>query len=502
MLLDIHLHSAEHSKCSMADPLSLIRQALKKGVQGVVITEHNYLWSPSEIERIKKKAELQKNFLVLSGQEIRTEIGDVLVYGAEETIKEDMRLEEIRTNYPDAAIIWAHPFRSGKLPSAEQLTSPHIDGVEVFNVNHTPKENHLALKMWHEHRFTAVAGSDAHNEKDAALFSTQFFHPVKDPSELAMEIKLGRCMPFVKEIPRAGSNLILTEIVMGTKGADESRNRFITKKFEGEKNWQKSKNSLRIRQFLHDNGFDSGKYRVPRVLDVNEDEKLYIEEGQRGELLFDTLSYVSPEIGSMYLEMSAEWLAKMHSAGFDIEKAENPLKREVKKFDSYLDSFSQTHNPYRERAARYIERVKRLQKKLFDEERDRFVQCHGDFHPKNIIIGQDRARDISTLFVSVIDFDSSLVISAESDLGCFISQFLYQFHEMPHVTEKYRMEGFVEAYAAARDLKAEDLDRNIKLFMLRTNLSIASFLIKVGKGQSEDMDLVMNGSESLYESLK
>jgi len=501
MIVEIHAHSSVHSDCSIADPVAIVRQARKKGAQGVIITEHHYQWSGEEIDALREKSEIDNSFVILAAQEVETDIGHVLVYGADETAGKGTALTDLRQRFPEAALVWAHPFRGGKVPSREELTNPLLDAVEIFNINQTPMENYLGLKLWHEYKFTALAGTDAHDSKDVAIFSTQVLHPVTNIKEFALEVKRGRCIPFVKEIPKSGSNVVLTEIIMGTKGTDEVRNRLITKQFYDEKKWQTAKKSFAIREKLYSSGFAAGKYRVPKTLDVNETSRLIIEEGQRGDILFDTLAYVAPEIGSVYFNLSAEWLAKLHLLKLRTESLESSLKREEKRFDSYLRAFSSTNSPYLGKAEKFLALLREEEKRIFLSEQDVFVQCHGDYHPKNVIIGQDRMRDISTLFISVIDFDNSIFMPPEFDVGYFISQLAYQFHDTPHVLEQYTENNFIKTYTDFTRGTVKGPDRRVQLFKLRGNMSIASFLIKVGKGVSEDMEFIISESKSIYSSL-
>jgi len=498
MLLEIHAHSKKHSTCSKADPVDIVRRARKKGVQGVIITEHQYQWTPEELVELKRESEVENSFVILSGQEVKTDIGHVLVYGADKSMADPIDLAKLRKMFPNAALVWAHPFRGGKVPSKDELLNPMLDAVEIFNINHTPQENYLALQLWHQYKFNAVAGTDAHDDKDVGLFSTQVLHPITGIEEFIEELKKGRCIPFVKEIPRSGSNLVVTEITMGTKGQDEVRNRLITKQFSDKKKWQAARDSLKIRETLYARGFNAGKYRVPKTLDINENDRLIIEEGQRGNILFDTLAYVDPAIGSEYFKLSAEWLAKLHGLKLSDGEQGRTMKREERRFDSYLSSFTSTANPHRAQAEKFIDQVKAEERKIFDKDTHGFVLCHGDYHPRNIIIGQDRARDIKTLYVSVIDFDSALSMPPEFDVGYFISQFLYQFSEIPNITKNYPVKDFVKAYRDFAGPKVEVSSQLIDLFRLRANLSIASFLIKVGKGESPDMDFLITESQTLY----
>ncbi|MFA7114561.1 MAG: PHP domain-containing protein, partial [Candidatus Omnitrophota bacterium] len=143
MLLELHSHTSRYSKCSVCTPEDLVRRIMEKGLQGLVITEHHYLWTDDEIRQLKRDAGVGEHFLIMAGQEVDTDIGHVVVYGAKETIPERIKLTELREKFPDAALLWAHPFRKGRLPEIRQLLDENINAVEIISSNHTVQESCL-----------------------------------------------------------------------------------------------------------------------------------------------------------------------------------------------------------------------------------------------------------------------------------------------------------------------------------------------------------------------
>ncbi|MGC9323768.1 MAG: phosphotransferase [Desulfomonilia bacterium] len=498
MLIEMHAHTSRHSSCSEVDAVDVVRQTMKKSVQGLVITEHHYLWSDEEIARLRQEAEIDEYFVLLAAQEVDTDNGHMLVYGAGETIEERMTVVELRERYPAAALVLAHPFRNRKIPTQSRLISPLFDAIEIFSSNHSQLENYLGLKLWHQYRFTAISGSDTHALETAGILPTQFDHPVRSMDELVDELKKGRCRPFYKEIPKAGANLTVYEITMGTKGEDESRSRLILKTPNRPENWKSIRNTSVITQHVHDHGFSNGSFRVPKTLEIDNDKMLVIEEGQRGKRLFELMLQVSPPTGREYFFLAAKWLARLHSQKIRIGSPDATIRRENRRFKSYLKSFESTYSPYLVQVRELLDAVRTFEDMLFSHAQGNFVQVHGDYHPKNIIIGQDRMQDIATLFISVIDFGNSQVFDPAFDLGYFISQFINQFRAFPHVLNQYRPESFVHTYIEEAALDGnEEFTRSVNLFRIRANLSIASFLVKVGKGRSRDMDMLIADSMDL-----
>ena len=495
MLLEIHCHTSAHSKCSQVDPVTLVKQVVKKQLQGVIITEHHYLWPEDELLRLRREAEVNDSFLILSGQEVETDMGHVVAFGAGSSIEKPLSLDELRRAFPEAALVWAHPFRSGKIPSDKAFCDARLDAIEIFSSNHTPKENYLGLAMWHKHKFTAVSGTDTHAKVTAGILPTQFDHPVKNMTDLADEIKNGRCKPFFKEIPKSGSNIVVTEITLGTKGEDEMRDRIILKEFSDEKKWEKMRGTLEVTKSIYEKDFASGLYRVPKILYVNDGEKMVIEEGQRGKSLFELIDNVSAAAGAEYFRMAARWLARLHNAGCRTGAAREAHDREKKRMKGYLKSFSETKSPYLEDAKKLIDLVDAGEDRVFSAQAERLVLCHGDYHPKNIIIGQDKTHDISTLFISVIDFGSVISAPRAFDVGYFLAQFRSQFRANDRILNAYSDDDFVSAYLAdCAGVEKEAFRGEVRFFEMRANLSIASFLIKVGKGTSPEMGDVMSRS--------
>ncbi|MFH1791251.1 MAG: phosphotransferase [Candidatus Omnitrophota bacterium] len=503
MLLEMHSHTSKHSTCSHIDPVSLVKEVARKGLQGIVITEHHYLWRQDEIDELRRSSEVNGDFLIMAGQEVESDIGHVVVLGAGSSIPQGTKLRAIRRRFPDSAIIWAHPLRKNNLPAGRQLLSPMLDAVEIFSVNHTTKENCRGLALWHKHKFTAVSGSDVHFNNLAGIFPTHFEHPVADIGSVINEIKHGRCRPFLKEIPKSGGNLSVTEVVIGTKGESEKRERIIIKNASDEKQWRKMTKSLALAENLGKNGFNDGPYRVARIIDVSAAEKSIIEEGQRGKSLFELILTVSPEVGMSYVDRTAGWLARLHRLGLRVTTLKDAKDRENRRFDSYAGAFAKTGSPYNDTAEDIVDFITARERKILSRESPKlFVQNHGDFHPKNVIIGQDRIHDISTLYVSVIDFDNTILMPASFDVGYFTAQFRNQFLAYPDILKRYAGDYFLKCYAKHAGRLRKDFGPETLLFELRANLSIAAFLIKVGKGVGKEMDSLIARSVGIMKNLR
>jgi len=126
MILEMHCHTAEHSECSHVSAAAVVQHNFDIDLQGTVLTDHHYLWTPQEIEELRRKLKVPDYYLILSGQEVTTpELGDVLVYGADVSIEKGTSLESMRKHFPDAAIIWAHPYRHENIPPRQIISSSY-----------------------------------------------------------------------------------------------------------------------------------------------------------------------------------------------------------------------------------------------------------------------------------------------------------------------------------------------------------------------------------------
>jgi len=497
MLLELHCHTAEHSRCSVVAAVDLIRQVHAKGLQGLIFTDHHYLWPPDELREVRRAAGVPDHFLVLSGQEVTTsDTGDVLVFGAPRSIPRATTLKAIRARYPEAALVLAHPFRNGKKPGPEKLLNPLLDGVEIFSSNHTVSENSRGLQAWHTHKFTAIAGTDTHGMSYAGTYPTLFDHPVATVQDIVEELRRGRCRPFFKEIPKAGSQIQVSEITIGTKGADEVRERIIIKSLRDKEKWRSAARAYEIMALIAERGFAGGKYRVPRPIDTDRETMTLIEQGLRGKTLFEKVLSADPESARSFVRLAAEWLARLHNCLLQVTPPEEFLEKEAGRLSHYVERFAEINHPHTRRARETMEAVRRAELALFDGYPDRLIQGHGDYHPKNVYIGQDRLDNWDTLYVAAIDFDSSLRLPPAFDVGTFLAQFRNQLFTYPHILSEVPEEVFFNAYLSVSTVAGPDFLRQVELFRARTNLGIAAFLIKLGLGDSENLWRVLVEAES------
>lgn len=495
MLLEMHSHTAEHSPCSSVSAKDLIRQVYAKGLDGIVFTDHHHLWPSEALLSLRSTAEVPQDFLILSGQEVSTDFGDVLVYGADRSFPRNTPLADIRRMFPEAALVWAHPYRNNQMPPDEKLLNEAVDAVEIFNSNHTVRGNTRGLKDWHRLRFIATAGTDTHAVSYAGIYPTLFFHPFKTIEEMAREMKQGRCAPFLSETSHFGASAHVFEVQMGRGDGGEPQERIIIRNPTTEEEWQASSRSFAVMEALAAHGFAEGTFRVPRVLDRDRDSLVAIEQAVQGQCLYDDLLAASPARGSETVRLAARWLARLHNSRLVVTPPDEFLIVELQRMTNYLEKFTRSGNPHTAKFREIVDAVLDEEKEIAARERDSFVQGHGDFHPKNIHIGRDGRAGPGGAYITAIDFDRSMVQPAAFDVGCFLAQFRNQFYEHPEILQWYPDRVFLDAYLDSVGPTRTDFVRQVQIFHARTNLGIASYFVGIGLGQSEKLWRVLVEAE-------
>ena len=161
MIIDFHIHT-NFSPDSRIELEELIEVVLDRGLAGVAICDHNTI---EGAKRLKKIAP----FLVIVGEEIKTEEGEIIGYFLEEEIPPYQSLEETvgMIKEQGGLVCIPHPFdrlRRSRLPlEAVESIKEEIDLVEGYNSRNVFEEDNLKAVEWAEkNKKLVVAGSDAH----------------------------------------------------------------------------------------------------------------------------------------------------------------------------------------------------------------------------------------------------------------------------------------------------------------------------------------------------
>jgi predicted metal-dependent phosphoesterase TrpH len=159
--IDFHCHTIA-SKDSLLLPEKLIRAGRKRGLDRVVVTDHNTIVGAVAAHALDPE-------LVIVGEEIMTSRGEILAAFVKEDVPRGLTPQETihRLRDQGAFISVSHPFdswRSGawKLEDLLEIT-PLVDAIEVFNARCLSEDENLkALEFASAHRLAGTAGSDGH----------------------------------------------------------------------------------------------------------------------------------------------------------------------------------------------------------------------------------------------------------------------------------------------------------------------------------------------------
>lgn len=152
---DLHIHS-KYSYDSLSQPQKIVKVAIKKGLNGIAITDHNTISGAVEARRFSSN-----DFEIIVGAEYSTECGDVTGLFLNEEIsgvkKFDELVDEIRAQ--GGIVVLNHPCRGGII--SEEMVS-RVDAIEVFNSRSKENQNRMANELASVMGKSKTAGSDSH----------------------------------------------------------------------------------------------------------------------------------------------------------------------------------------------------------------------------------------------------------------------------------------------------------------------------------------------------
>ena len=192
MLIDMHTHTSVFSTDSNLLPHDALVKAAERGVDGVLLTEHDVLWPADRVARLSE----QVGILVLSGVEVTTELGHVLVYGLTEAfprITDSKRLRDYCSER-DALMFLAHPARDPGL-RVPKAAMELFDGVEGLNGCDGPLQNQSASSRGRTRPLPPIGGSDSHALHEVGTAATEFEAEIESLADLMSALRSGDYRP-------------------------------------------------------------------------------------------------------------------------------------------------------------------------------------------------------------------------------------------------------------------------------------------------------------------
>lgn len=187
--VEFHCHTSASSD-SLVNPADLIRTCQEKGIDRVVITDHNVISGALAAKKIAPE-------MVIVGEEIKTTEGELLCAYVQEKIPKGLPpLEALsRLKAQGAFISVSHPFDASRKPWFKEgldLIKSEIDAIEIFNARSMPRStNEKARRYAADNSLAGTVGSDAHTlrELGAATMLVPEFNGADELKEAVLEAK-------------------------------------------------------------------------------------------------------------------------------------------------------------------------------------------------------------------------------------------------------------------------------------------------------------------------
>jgi predicted metal-dependent phosphoesterase TrpH len=191
MKFDLHIHTSRHSPDSQMPPIVLVRRAKQIGLDGVVITEHDWLWTEDELRELRA---VEPGLVVLAGVEVSAREGHFLAYGVSDpfAVPRGIAVADLcrEVHRQGGAVVAAHPFRWGqKFDDILRTHRPELDGLELMTNNMDADGRRRAAVIQKEHRLAGLGSSDAHSEDVLGVCYTDFDANIASTADLVAAIR-------------------------------------------------------------------------------------------------------------------------------------------------------------------------------------------------------------------------------------------------------------------------------------------------------------------------
>ncbi len=218
-VFDLHVHTNKGSRDSSLTPDELVEEAIRVGLTGVMVTEHDG-WPRHDFEQFAR----DKNVILIRALEAYTPLGHVITLGLDghvtgfaggiETVRQLRKEVDRRGGY----MILAHPFRflfdphgiytqnklfedPSSLPSTPEEAAQHpifdlVHEVEVVNGGNSEKENRFAQDVTRVLGRKGTGGSDAHSTNGLGKGVTVFRGDIRNERDLLDALRASDFFPL------------------------------------------------------------------------------------------------------------------------------------------------------------------------------------------------------------------------------------------------------------------------------------------------------------------
>ena len=187
--IDFHTHTY-HSYDSMMKPEKILRLAKQRGLNGIVISDHDTIKGGVECAALNK----DKDFKVFIASEVKTNVGDITGINLKEEITATNFTEVVQQiKNQGGLVLLVHPYHHHKL---DEINFDAIDLVEGYNGREFPENNVKAVLLAKQYNKPIIAGSDAHIYSEIANAKT--FYASMDDLTKPLTTECKRNSPFAE----------------------------------------------------------------------------------------------------------------------------------------------------------------------------------------------------------------------------------------------------------------------------------------------------------------
>lgn len=196
MKIDLHVHTRARSPCAHSSADEMIRTAVDRGLDGLVITDHDRLVLTEKLAYLNAK---YAPFRIFGGVEVTTHGEHVLVLGVR-----DEALEDRWWAYPDlhafvrargGFLALAHPFRFNRGRLEVDVEHFRPDALEIHSLNTPRRAERRIRRLAADLDALLLSNSDAHHSSDIGAYYNVLHREPHDVEALVKILKEGAFEP-------------------------------------------------------------------------------------------------------------------------------------------------------------------------------------------------------------------------------------------------------------------------------------------------------------------
>ncbi|MEM3365463.1 MAG: PHP domain-containing protein [Candidatus Methanomethyliaceae archaeon] len=169
MYIDFHIHT-KYSFDAFLEPKTLVKQALKRGLSAIAVTDHNTV--RGSLVTISE-AKMVRDLVIIPGVEVKTDVGDVIgLYVQDEVKAKDFITVVEKIRRQGGLVVLPHPYRGHK--GITEKLAAYVDVIEVLNARDSRHNNLKALALAKNLGKPSICCSDAHFSFEIGRMKTKF----------------------------------------------------------------------------------------------------------------------------------------------------------------------------------------------------------------------------------------------------------------------------------------------------------------------------------------